>query len=62
MSRPQLAYLHGFASGPESQKALWLEEQLVSRRHHLWRPDLNIPSLAQLLDGGAGGDGRAACQ
>lgn len=42
------AYLHGFASSPLSRKAIYLSEILDARGVELARPDLNVPSFAQL--------------
>lgn len=44
------SYLHGFASGPKSGKAVLLQQYLASCSppRHLQIPDLNIPSFQQL--------------
>jgi uncharacterized protein len=38
---PVLIYLHGFASGPRSAKAVYLQERLQASQHRLLLPDLN---------------------
>ncbi len=47
------AYLHGFASGPRSRKALALAPALATTGRRLERPDLNVPSFARLTLTGA---------
>ncbi len=42
------AYLHGFASSPLSAKGVALAERLAPRGVNLARPDLNVPSFAEL--------------
>jgi len=41
-------YSHGFASGPNSQKATWLAQQFAAHGHELLIPDLNRPSFEHL--------------
>jgi predicted esterase YcpF (UPF0227 family) len=41
-------YLHGFASGPGSQKAQYLRSQFQARQKTLQIPDLNQPDFATL--------------
>lgn len=41
-------WLHGFASGPGSTKALFVREQLRARGHDLVIPNLNLPSFRDL--------------
>lgn len=48
-----VAYLHGFASGPLSKKGLLLAERLRSQGVELRLPDLNRPSFSRLTVTGA---------
>lgn len=48
-----VAYLHGFASGPLSKKGVLLAERLRSRGVELRLPDLNRPSFSRLTVTGA---------
>lgn len=48
-----VAYLHGFASGPLSKKGLLLAERLRGRGVELRLPDLNRPSFSRLTVTGA---------
>lgn len=41
-------YCHGFASGPNSQKARWFAQQFAVLGHELIIPDLNRPSFEYL--------------
>ena len=41
-------WLHGFASGPQSRKGLYLRDRLEERGVHLVIPDLNLPAFASL--------------
>ena len=41
-------YCHGFASGPNSQKATWFAQQFAAHGHELLIPDLNRPSFEHL--------------
>lgn len=41
-------YCHGFASGPNSQKARWFAQQFAAQGHELVIPDLNQPSFERL--------------
>ncbi|MCB9639655.1 MAG: alpha/beta fold hydrolase [Myxococcales bacterium] len=47
------AYIHGFASGPQSHKGLLLAESFASVGKEMLRPDLNHPSFAELTYTGA---------
>ena len=48
-SRPvHLIYLHGFASSPQSSKALFLRDRLAARGLTLHCPDLNEPDFSTL--------------
>ncbi len=47
------AYLHGFASSGRSRKALHLAGALAARGLELERPELNVPSFAELTTSGA---------
>lgn len=49
------AYLHGFASSPESRKGTFLRDRLAGFGVHLELPDLNRPSFAELTVSGAVG-------
>lgn len=51
--RHPCAYLHGFASGPESWKGRQLDARFRQHGPALQRPDLNRPSFAELTLGGA---------
>ncbi len=42
------AYLHGFASGPQSQKSCYFHAQLADLGIDLVRPDLNAPSFTTM--------------
>ena len=44
----QLIYLHGFASSPESSKAVFLRERLAAIGVRLHCPDLNQPEFATM--------------
>lgn len=44
----KLAYLHGFASGPKSQKGQQLAARFAETGRTLALPDLNAPSFAEL--------------
>jgi pimeloyl-ACP methyl ester carboxylesterase len=44
----RVAYLHGFASGPQSRKGQWLKETLRSDGVEVAIPDLNVPSFREL--------------
>jgi uncharacterized protein len=44
-----IAYFHGFASSPEARKAIALRDAFAPR--DVLRPDLNVPSFAQLSMG-----------
>lgn len=48
----QYAYLHGFASSPDSEKGLQLAERFEAYGIELRRPDLNNPSFAELTYSG----------
>lgn len=50
---PPIAYLHGFASSPQSRKGVWLREALAAEGLHVELPDLNVPSFAALTASGA---------
>ena len=41
-------WLHGFASGPQSRKGLFLRDRLEERGAHLVIPDLNLPAFEGL--------------
>jgi pimeloyl-ACP methyl ester carboxylesterase len=41
-------WLHGFASGPQSKKGLYLRSRLEERGAHLVIPDLNLPGFFDL--------------
>lgn len=41
-------WLHGFASGPQSRKGLYLRDRLEERGAHLVIPDLNLPAFFDL--------------
>jgi hypothetical protein len=45
---PAVLYLHGFASGPSSTKALYFSERLREHDVHALVPDLNLPSFETL--------------
>ena len=47
------AYIHGFASGPQSRKGTFMREQFELRGHAFEQPDLNQPSFAELTFTGA---------
>ncbi len=49
----RFAYVHGFASGPLSRKAARLADAFEARGRPFHRPDLNIPSFAELTFSGA---------
>jgi uncharacterized protein len=44
----RFVWLHGFASGPESRKGLYVRERLAGRGLRLELPDLNQPSFRDL--------------
>jgi hypothetical protein len=46
------AYLHGFASGPQSRKGTALAAAFARAGAHLRQPDLNLPDFARLTYGG----------
>ncbi|AFY62439.1 YqiA/YcfP family alpha/beta fold hydrolase [Synechococcus sp. PCC 6312] len=48
MARPTYIYLHGFASGPRSVKAVFFREKLETLGVPLLIPDLNQPDFSQL--------------
>jgi uncharacterized protein len=48
VTAPRYAYLHGFASGPESKKGLALAGALAADGVTLERPDLNQPDFGRL--------------
>jgi pimeloyl-ACP methyl ester carboxylesterase len=48
MDGPRLLYLHGFASGPDSTKAVQLAEHYAARGVTLERLNLRLPSLEHL--------------
>ena len=45
---PRFLWLHGFASGPQSRKGLFLRDRLEERGVHLVIPDLNLPAFETL--------------
>lgn len=45
---PQVVYLHGFASSPQSSKAGYLAERLLACGVALRRPDFNAPDFSTL--------------
>jgi uncharacterized protein len=68
-TRHRYAYLHGFASGPRSNKGIKLNAALSPHGVDVELPDLNRPSFAKLsqaemfaavdeMDGGAGAPGK----
>ncbi len=48
MPFPRFIWLHGFASGPQSRKGLYLRERLEERGAHLVIPNLNLPAFFDL--------------
>jgi pimeloyl-ACP methyl ester carboxylesterase len=48
VTAPRLLYLHGFGSGPGSQKAVRLADRFARRGVPLERLDLRVPSLERL--------------
>lgn len=48
MLPPRFIWLHGFASGPQSRKGLFLRDRLEERGVHLVIPDLNLPAFESL--------------
>src|SRR5262245_14562812 len=48
MDGPRWLYLHGFASGPQSQKGVKLSQHFATRGVTLERLDLRAPSLERL--------------
>lgn len=48
MPLPRFIWLHGFASGPRSRKAVFVRDQLEARGVHLVLPDLNRPAFFDL--------------
>lgn len=48
MLPPRFVWLHGFASGPQSRKGLFLRDRLEERGAHLVIPDLNLPAFEGL--------------
>lgn len=48
MLPPRFIWLHGFASGPQSRKGLYLRDRLEERGAHLVIPDLNLPAFEGL--------------
>lgn len=48
MPAPRALYLHGFASSPQSKKAVAVAERLASRGVQVDRLDLRVPSMERL--------------
>jgi pimeloyl-ACP methyl ester carboxylesterase len=49
MAKPmKIVYLHGFASSPNSGKALFLREQLLNHQRELIIPDLNLGNFGKM--------------
>lgn len=46
--KPNIIYLHGFASSPQSQKAQWFKQRFATLDIPLLIPNLNVPSFEQL--------------
>ncbi len=47
-TQTRFIWLHGFASGPQSRKGLYLRDRLEERGVHLVIPDLNLPAFFDL--------------
>ncbi|MEL6150334.1 MAG: YqiA/YcfP family alpha/beta fold hydrolase [Chloroflexota bacterium] len=46
--KPNVIYLHGFASSPESRKAQYFKQRMAEHGITLQIPDLNVPSFERL--------------